>query len=188
MFVALAFIFFWNAAILDPPARHVHSPPYQGGAGEVGLRLRVWPTPRLTKEGLGEVMTEVFNKTNVKDMRRRLRNQMSRTEVLVWSRLKGKQIGGFKFRRQYSVGPYSIDFYCPAIRLAIEIDGESHCDDMTVVKDAKRQAFIESFGIRFLRFSNLEVYENLDGMIEQIAHTAQALSEPPPAPPSQGGE
>ncbi len=99
---------------------------------------------------------------------------MPSAEVLLWSKLKGKQLLGYKFRRQYSIDRFIVDFYCPALKLAIEIDGDTHTRE---VYDRKRQEFIESFGIQFLRFTNTQVYENLEGVVELIARAAHELSE-----------
>ncbi len=67
-----------------------------------------------------------FNPKRTKNFRQYLRNNVTETEVILWSRLKGKQLLGYKIRRQYGVGKYAIDFYCPQLKLGIEIDGESH--------------------------------------------------------------
>ena len=71
-------------------------------------------------------MTQYFNRPSVKPRRQALRRTMPKAEVLLWMQLKGRQLLGCKFRRQYSVGSYVLDFYCPEIRLAIELDGDSH--------------------------------------------------------------
>ncbi len=110
----------------------------------------------------------------------------------MWSQLRGKQLLGARFRRQYSVGPYSIDFYCPEVRLAIELDGDSHFTPEATANDKQRQQYVESFGVRFLRFANEEVYANLEGVIDVIATAISKGSgrsaprtpeEPPPTPP-----
>lgn len=119
-------------------------------------------------------MTQFFNKSQEKEKRRRLRAEMPPAEIALWSRLRRKLVCGYKFRRQYSVGPYVIDFYCPALRLAGEIDGESHFVSVGNDYDDQRQAFIESFGIRFLRFTNRDVYDNLGGVLETISSVAEA--------------
>jgi very-short-patch-repair endonuclease len=75
---------------------------------------------------------------------------------------------GFKFRRQYSVNQYVVDFYCPELKLAIEIDGDSHFNDISEKYDKERQKSIESFGIRFLRFTNIDIYDNIDGVLQTI--------------------
>ena len=118
-------------------------------------------------------MTQFFNKTSEKEKRRNLRNNMPLAEDLIWARLRKNQVLDCKFRRQYGVGPYVIDFYCPALKLAVEIDGDSHYQDGSRDNDTQRQTFIESFGIRFLRFTNREVYENLEGVLEAINEVAQ---------------
>jgi very-short-patch-repair endonuclease len=93
---------------------------------------------------------------------------MPDAEVILWSRLKGRQLLGCKFRRQYSVGSFVIDFYSAEVRLGIELDGDSHFQMGAAEYDQKRQQFIEFFGIRIVRYLNTEIYENLDGVLEAI--------------------
>jgi very-short-patch-repair endonuclease len=116
-----------------------------------------------------------YNKSAEKEKRRLLRQNQTKAETLVWQKLRNSQVEGCKFRRQYSVGCFVLDFYCPALRLAIEIDGESHNSEEAAVYDRDRQALVEALGIRFLRFTNQDVYECLEVVIEQIAKTVQAL-------------
>ncbi len=72
-------------------------------------------------------MTEVFNRHNLKSQSRQsLRKALRAAELILWSKLKNRQVSSRKFRRQFSIGPYVVDFYCPALKLAIEIDGDSH--------------------------------------------------------------
>jgi very-short-patch-repair endonuclease len=113
-------------------------------------------------------VTKLYNRTSEKIKRRLLRNNMTKAEVMLWSQLKGKGVNGYKFRRQYSIDKFVLDFYCPRLRLAIEIDGESHYIDGADIRDAARQKIIESYGITFLRFTNREIYENMEGVIEKI--------------------
>ena len=120
-------------------------------------------------------MTKLYNKTSEKDKRQSLRNNMPPAEQLVWARLRWKQIENCKFRRQYSVGAFVVDFYTVEIKLAIEIDGDSHFTDGAEVVDRDRQSSIESSGIRFLRFTNRQVYEELDAVIEAISQMVCTL-------------
>jgi very-short-patch-repair endonuclease len=113
-------------------------------------------------------MTQHFNRTSEKVKRRLLRKNMPRAEALIWAKLKGKEMLGYKFRRQYSVGRYIVDFYCPRLKLAVEIDGDSHYQKGSEDSDKHRQAFIESFGIQFLRFTNEDVLKNLEGVLETV--------------------
>jgi very-short-patch-repair endonuclease len=130
------------------------------------------------------VMTKLYNKTSEKGKRQLLRNNMPPAEQLVWARLKGRQIECCKFRRQYSVSAFVVDFYSIEIKLAIEIDGESHFHDGAEIYDRERQSLIEAAGIRFLRFTNQQVYEELDAVIDSIAQMICALRElPHPSPP-----
>ena len=102
---------------------------------------------------------------------------MTIPEIMVWSELKGKQMLGYKFRQQNSVGPFVVDSYCPHLKLAIEVDGDSHSDPAAKVYDKDRQDFIEQFGIRILRFTNDQVQKNMDGVLGSIRSTVDATLE-----------
>ena len=112
-----------------------------------------------------------------KSKRRELRKNRPPAEVILWSRLRGEQVAGCRFRRQYSVDIYVLDFYCPELKLAIEIDGASHEGDDAVEYDTHREHFIESLGISFLRFQNDQIYHALDAVVEVIANTAQQIRD-----------
>lgn len=89
--------------------------------------------------------------------------------------MRGRQVENCKFRRQYSIAAFVIDFYVPELKLAIEIDGSSHDGELAQEYDAERQAFLESKGACFLRFTNRQVYEELDGVIEAISQMVVRL-------------
>ena len=93
---------------------------------------------------------------------------MPQAEVILWSKLKGKGLVGHKFRRQYSIGKFVVDFYSPKLKLVIEVDGDSHFVEGSHERDRERQKIIETFAITFLRFNNKEIYENIDGVLNQI--------------------
>ena len=131
-------------------------------------------------------LTKAFNRTDQKIKRKTLRAKMPLAEVILWSRLKGKQLEGYKFRRQYSVKNFVIDFYCPELKLAIEVDGDSHYTEDTFLSDRERQSLIEDFGIQFLRFTNREIYENLEGVLLKIAGWLKRNTSP--TPPCKGGD
>jgi very-short-patch-repair endonuclease len=78
---------------------------------------------------------------------------MTQTEVRLWVLLKGRRLDGWKFRRQTPIGEYIVDFYCPAAKLVVELDGSSHGLDGRFEEDQRRQAWFESHGYRVLRFS-----------------------------------
>jgi very-short-patch-repair endonuclease len=122
-------------------------------------------------------MTQLFNKTTEKLKRQQLRRNMTKAEAIIWQKLRCKQIETCKFRNQYSVDRFVLDFYSPEIKLAIEIDGESHFQEEAAQYDHERQIFIESTGINFLRFTNNQVYENLNGVLEIIAQKIRELRQ-----------
>ena len=99
-------------------------------------------------------------------------------ERILWLRLKGKGLAGHKFRRQHGVGPFVVDFYCPECKLAIELDGPVHDTIEAKEYDRRRQEYIKQYGIRFLRFTNDEVYQNIEAVLKKIAEAT--TPEPPP--------
>jgi very-short-patch-repair endonuclease len=105
-------------------------------------------------------------KPYLKYIARKLRNNSNKSEIFLWSYLKGKQIKGYDFHRQKPIGNYIVDFFCHELMLAIEIDGESHYG--MEKKDERRQKEIEKFGIRFLRFDESEIFYDLSEVIGTI--------------------
>ena len=108
---------------------------------------------------------QIYNRQEVKEKRQSLRRGRPPAEVILWQRLRGEQIAGYKFRRQFSIGAYIVDFYCPRARLVIEIDGPTHEGEEVEIYDTNRQAYIESLGIRVLRFRNEQVYNKRSGLV-----------------------
>jgi len=113
-------------------------------------------------------MTRHYNKSSEKQKRRFLRKNAPAAKRIIWRQLRARQIGGFKFRRQFSVDQFVLDFYCPEVKLAIEIDGDTHFTDEAREYDIWRERCIRKFGVTFLRFTNLEVYNCLDGVLEVV--------------------
>jgi type I restriction enzyme M protein len=101
--------------------------------------------------------------------RRRLRQDATDGEALLWRMLRGRRFGGFKFRRQHSVGPYIVDFFCHERRLAIELDGSQHLEEAAVATDARRTAYLASGGITVIRFGSDRVFRELDLVLLEIA-------------------
>ncbi|MCC6636415.1 MAG: endonuclease domain-containing protein [Ignavibacteriaceae bacterium] len=112
-------------------------------------------------------MSKIYNREYLKDRRQELRNNATPTEKLLWAELKNKQTG-YKFRRQFSVGNYILDFYCAELKLCVEIDGPTHYGMKASEYDAVRQKFLESLGITVVRFTNHEVYESPYRVVERI--------------------
>jgi methylmalonyl-CoA mutase cobalamin-binding domain/chain len=110
----------------------------------------------------------VMNLPELKSFRKQLRSEMTPAEIRLWQNLKGKNLDGRKFRRQHSIGPYILDFYCPSESLAIELDGEVHNTATAAQNDHERTLFLEHFGIKVLRFENRLVFELLEPVLDSI--------------------
>ncbi|HSE02430.1 MAG TPA: endonuclease domain-containing protein [Burkholderiales bacterium] len=110
----------------------------------------------------------LHNRPSLKLRRRALRESLTPAEARLWKYLQRSQLEGSKFRRQHSVGQFVLDFYCPAVRVAIELDGAAHDHDAAQLADAARDEYLASLGITVLRFENREVIENLEGVLLRI--------------------
>jgi very-short-patch-repair endonuclease len=124
-------------------------------------------------------MTKLYNKTSEKQKRRKLRQHQTNAEDLMWRFLRNRQLLGLKFRRQYSVSKYVIDFYCTEIKFAIELDGASHNSYKKKVKDKKRQTYLEDFGITFIRIKDTELFGNPNKAFEKIEKAIRDLTPAP---------
>ncbi|MDP2388164.1 MAG: endonuclease domain-containing protein [Bacteroidota bacterium] len=112
--------------------------------------------------------TQLFNRTELKKNRRALRNNLTSSEATLWLLLKNKQLDGRRFRRQYSVGSYILDFYCPSEKLAIELDGAHHFTPEGLENDRIRDEYLNSLGIRVLRIENKLVFEIQEQVLNYI--------------------
>lgn len=108
---------------------------------------------------------KVFNKSETKEKRKELRDNTTKAEQILRSKLKAKRFLNIKFRRQQGIGPYIVDFYCREYNFAIEIDGDSHFNDESVLYDSKRTDFIKSQGVDVLRFTNNDIYKNIEWVL-----------------------
>jgi len=111
---------------------------------------------------------KIHNIKNLKENRKTLRNSLTPAEAKLWSLLKNGQLENRKFRRQHSVGPYVLDFYCPSEKLCIELDGAAHFTDSGHEYDTVRTEYLEALNIRVRRFENKNVFENAEGVLEEI--------------------
>ena len=102
----------------------------------------------------------------LKKYARKLRNNSTYTEIMLWNYLKGKQIMGYDFDRQRPIDNYVVDFYCKDIQLAIEIDGESHYTNREA--DKKRDLRLNTLGVTVLRFDDMEIVYELDEVLKKI--------------------
>lgn len=113
-------------------------------------------------------MPRFHNRYEQNPLRKNLRNNLTKPEVVLWSYLKGRQFNGYKFRRQHGIGRYVVDFFCPRLRLAIELDGGQHRDESSIEYDKERDAWLASLGIEILRIGNDELFSNRDGVFDKL--------------------
>ena len=110
---------------------------------------------------------KINNLKILKEKRKSLRNNLTPAEAALWKLLKGSQLGK-KFRRQHSVGPYILDFYCATEKLAIELDGHHHFTSGGYERDEKRTRYLNQFGVRVLLFENEDVFKATEAVLEKI--------------------
>ena len=111
---------------------------------------------------------DVHNRTDKKELRKNLRRALTPAEAELWKSLQRSKLDGRKFRRQHSVGPYILDFYCPEESLAIELDGDGHYDPVQQFHDADRRKFLKDKGIKIVRFENFLVFREPEFVLDKI--------------------
>lgn len=165
-------------------------------------RLRLWIELlknayyiKSSSPNIGEVsegrrgQEQLNNLPHLKTFRKELRNNLTPAEAKLWTMLQGKQMDGRKFRRQHSFANYILDFYCPEERLAIELDGQGHFEASQAEYDRERDLFLETFGIRVLRFENKWVWDNPDGLLDEVkSYFGKQPPRPSDTPPYKGVE
>ena len=113
-------------------------------------------------------MPQINNLPYLKERRKELRNNPTTQEYMLWSKLKNKQLLGFKFRRQHSLNHYIVDFYCPKLKLIIEVDGKIHLRQENQINDKERDKNLREMGFSILRFTNEEVELEIQSVINRI--------------------
>ncbi len=105
----------------------------------------------------------------LKRRRRKLRIEITPAEELLWKVIKNRQFKDLKFRRQHSIEYYIVDFYCPSLKLIIELDGEGHFNEENKKYDSKRDKKLNELGYKVLRYENRLIFENLQEILNDIA-------------------
>lgn len=111
---------------------------------------------------------QLHNIDKLRDRRKELRSNLTPAEAFLWKYLKNSQLEGRKFRRQHSFGKFVIDFYCSTEKLGVELDGMYHFTEEQIKYDADRTEYMNSLGIRIIRFENAEVFEKTDEVLIKI--------------------
>ncbi len=119
-----------------------------------------------------------FNK-ELKKFARELRKNMTDAERFLWTKIRRKQLKGCQFYRQKNIGNYIVDFYCPVAKLIIEIDGGQHYSKEGTKKDKIRDNYMARLGFTVFRFSDREIFENINGALERIYEHLEKSPLPP---------
>ena len=109
-----------------------------------------------------------YNWKELTDTRKFLRYNSTSAEAVLWRSIKNKQLAGRKFRRQFSVGEYILDFYCPTEKLCIELDGQPHFTEIGYLRDVKRDKYLSDLGITVVRIENKHVFKIHEQVLEYI--------------------
>lgn len=110
---------------------------------------------------------EIFNLKSQEIIRKKLRHESTKAELLIWRKIRNKQLG-CKFRRQHSIGKYIVDFICIESRLIIEIDGDVHFYDENIIKDKIREDYLKKLGFKIKRYKNTDILYNIDNVLSDL--------------------
>ena len=117
-----------------------------------------------------------YNKS-LKEFSRDLRSHSTLSEILLWQKLRATQFRGYAFNRQKPLGNYIVDFYCRKLDLVIEVDGNSHFFEDSVLEDEERQRILEMLGVNFLRFQDVEVKRSMASVLNEIGFYVDDFEE-----------
>lgn len=117
----------------------------------------------------------LYNNKALKERRKELRNHQTPAEKFLWGYISKNKIKRLRFLRQYGVGPYVIDFYCPKIRLGIELDGNVHKEEENKLYDRDREKFLENLDIETIRFWNNDVLNNTEKVLDKLLNKIEQM-------------
>ena len=118
---------------------------------------------------------QIHYENKLKELSRKLRKDSTLAEVLLWNQLKAKKLRGYQFARQKPIDNYIVDFYCFELKLVIEVDGSSH--DEKLDRDKLRQDYLESLGLKVVRFLDKDVKNNMQGVVSQLEMIIDEIEE-----------
>ncbi|MFA5833236.1 MAG: endonuclease domain-containing protein [Bacteroidota bacterium] len=121
------------------------------------------------------MIEKLFNIKSQKEKRKYLRNNATNAEKKLWVFLRNSQLNENKFRRQHGIGPYIVDFYCPELKLVIEVDGEIHNTKEAKEYDDKRTKYFQLYQISVLRFRNNEIFNDVESVLQAILVKAKEI-------------
>jgi very-short-patch-repair endonuclease len=119
----------------------------------------------------------IYNVPSLKPRRKERRATLTPAEIRLWQALQQRQLENLKFRRQHSIGPFIVDFYCPSAKRVVELNGSAHDSDTAWRRDEQRTAYLVNVGLSVVRFENRDVMENLEGALSEIRQRACGWQE-----------
>jgi very-short-patch-repair endonuclease len=125
----------------------------------------------------------LYNNKTLRERRRELRSRQTETEKILWEYISKNKIKSLRFLRQYSIGPYILDFYCPKIRLGIELDGGVHDKKETKLYDKDREKYLRGLDVSVIRFWNNDVLKNTKAVLDKLLNKIEQLSNKHKSPP-----
>lgn len=128
---------------------------------------------------------ELKNLTHLEKFRKKLRKNQTPAEVVLWKFIKNNQIKNMRFRRQFSIGNYILDFYCRKLKLGIELDGNFHFTELGQEKDRERDKYLNELGITIMRFENGLIMKRSETVLSLIEDKIDELSKLKPTPLSR---
>jgi very-short-patch-repair endonuclease len=142
----------------------------RGNQHQLAMLVVFLGAPRLSlahpREGEGGVLTMPMNRN--KPLARTLRKNQTEIEGHLWQFLRGRQLGGYKFRRQHPIGAFIVDFYCPEKKLAVELDGDQHAEPGHISYDENREAILDKEGVKVLRYWDSDVLNDTNSVLDDI--------------------
>lgn len=127
---------------------------------------------------------EVFNQAKYNYFRKKLRNNSTKSEQVLWYFIRNSQLG-YKFRRQQGIGRYIADFYCPKLKLVIEVDGFTHASERVFEKDLEKEKYFLSIGLKIRRYSTEQIFGDVGQVLEDLYWYCENLAGTTPQPPPQ---
>lgn len=125
-------------------------------------------------------------RTDLRDKARKLRNESTYSEVLLWFEIKNRKLMGYQFHRRVPMLDFIVDFYCHELMLAIEVDGDSHASEEARARDLARQKRLEDCSVKFLRFDDARMKMDIDKVVEEIKSWIVSQGFTPLKLPSRG--
>ena len=128
-------------------------------------------------------MTKLYNKRKFQEFRSELRGRMTKSEAILWKYIKNDRLG-FRFRRQHGIGNHIVDFYCPKLKLVIEVDGLTHAEEKVFEKDQRKEKFIKENSMILKRYSSDQIFNDLDNTLMDIENICKEIATTPATPPA----